>query len=269
MLVCSHGYQGASDCPPYLRNTLQVCQGLAKRRRTFLERPHWKTVPFVGTAKTFMDMLYDVLVHVPGLFEDACSSPHSEDSPGVPKVSIEAVEALQQDLYAWQRARDLENSRASTSRVVVPTSPLRVTAETEEQLPKLVGSNAGPRFDGIDQALEMLTFNTTIICLSKLGEMLIGSHNATSQDGAPFGLTAVETRLPVHTAREMVQQCAYIAQEIKRSRSVNFLALAPVGVTYCALKSAGELGNQLAGCIAHMFRSEDFLAELEVFELWK
>jgi hypothetical protein len=201
-----------------------------------------------------MDRLYDVLVHVPGLFEDACSSSHSEGSPGVPKVSIEAVEALQQDLYAWQRAWDLENSRAPTSRVVVvPTPPLGITAETEDQLPRLVGSNAGPRFDDLDQALEMLTFNTTNICLSKLREMLSG----------------VETRLPVHTARELVQQCAYIAQEIQRSRSVTFLALAPVGVAYCALKSAGELGNQLAGCVADMFRSEGFLADLEVFELWK
>jgi hypothetical protein len=216
-----------------------------------------------------MDMLYDVLVHVPGLFEDACSSHHSESSPGVPKVSIEAVEALQQELYAWQRAWDLENSRASTSRVIMPTSPLLVTAGMEDQLPELAGFSASPRFDDIEQALEMLTFNTTIICLSKLREMIRGSHNANSKHGASLGLTGVETWLAAHTAREMVRECAYIAQEIKRSRPVNFLALAPVGVAYCALKSAGERGSQLAGCIAHMFRSAGFLAELEVFELWK
>lgn len=220
----------------------------------------------MGTTKTFLDLLYDIVVDLPGLFEQARSPPRSESCLKARRMSVGAVEALQQDLDAWMRAWCSENPTVSTS-VAVSTPLPRLNAGMKMQVQKPAGSETDSRLNNLNRALESLTFNATIICLSKLREML-ANNSADDHEISP-PCSNGETQMSIRIAREVVQQCAYIAQEIKSTRCATFLALAPVGVAYCALKGMGGLGDKLAGSIARMFHAERFLAELEVFEVWK
>jgi hypothetical protein len=217
-----------------------------------------------------MDSLYDLLAHVPGYFEDISSSCWSQNHHIAQRLSLEVVEDLQQQLQAWRLTWDSANSAVSSSRL----TPMALNSATVEQLLEFTDTSetAPPSYD-LSQALELLTFNATSICLSNLRQILAArgatSHrhevDPTSHSGTHPSSSA-ETQISIETAREIVQQCAYIVQEIGHRGSVNFLALAPVGIVYCALKGMGGLGSVLAASLARMFHAERSLAELEVFE---
>lgn len=48
----------------------QIIDGIKRRKRTSLSRDEWKTVPWTKHAKGTKDELLDILVEVPGFFED-------------------------------------------------------------------------------------------------------------------------------------------------------------------------------------------------------
>ncbi|KAG6363685.1 hypothetical protein INS49_008786 [Diaporthe citri] len=51
-------------------NMEQIIDGIKRRKRTSLSRDEWKTVPWTKHAKGTKDQLLDILVEVPGFFED-------------------------------------------------------------------------------------------------------------------------------------------------------------------------------------------------------
>jgi hypothetical protein len=216
-----------------------------------------------------MDSLYDLLAHVPGYFEDISSSCWSQNHHITQRLSLEAVEDLQQQLQAWRLAWNSANSILLSSRL----TPEALNSATVEQLLEFTDSSetAPPSYD-LSQALELLTSNATSICLSNLRQIL-AARGATSHghEGGPSShpgthpFSNSKTQISIETAREIIQQCAYIVQEIGHSGSVNFLAVAPVGIAYCALKGMGDLGSVLAASVARMFHAEHSLAELGIF----
>lgn len=48
----------------------QIIDGIKRRKRTSLSRQDWKTVPWTKHPKSTKDTLLDILVEVPGVFED-------------------------------------------------------------------------------------------------------------------------------------------------------------------------------------------------------
>lgn len=52
---------------------------LGKRKKTFLSDPDWKKIPWVHVKKTPKDLLLDILVDIPTLFEALDTMPHCKD----------------------------------------------------------------------------------------------------------------------------------------------------------------------------------------------
>lgn len=62
--------QGKRKAVHYMLNKVQIIDGIKRRKRTSLSRDEWKTVPWQKHAKRTHDELINMLVEIPGLFED-------------------------------------------------------------------------------------------------------------------------------------------------------------------------------------------------------
>ncbi|KAH7313622.1 hypothetical protein B0I35DRAFT_276349 [Stachybotrys elegans] len=242
-----------------------VCQAFAKRRRTFLEEAHWKSIPIIGKTRTFMDRLYDIFSHIPGLFEDAyLSSSGCSDNSRV--LLTEKFETLTQQLHVWRTAWDAESSSPLAPTDLPATRNPKPSDTSTDRAPfKGSGEKAHTQFDSLDRALESITYSAAIICLQRLSGILTPRNHVRSEASDASDDTAL---LLASTAAEMVQHCAYIACEIKQNQPPYFLAVAPVGIAYCALKDMGGPGETLARSLANICHINGFLAELAVFNIW-
>ncbi|KAI8668660.1 Zn(2)-C6 fungal-type domain-containing protein [Fusarium keratoplasticum] len=253
--------------------SMLICTALAKRCRTFLEEDVWKSAPFRASHKTCMDRLYDITSSLPGLAEEVLGGRNRQPEQVVDAVA--KAETLYRELRAWRYDWERINPGAATVLTVSDSSKAASSVLVRQLLGRQI------RFNSLGQALEIFNYNAALVYLSRLQELLrsrtsasmhidvahIESQLRDRQTSSPLLLTN-ELELPCLPALEAVQQCAYLATELKPSVATNFIALAPVGILYCALKSMGPLGELLSLAVADIFSATPALDQLEVFGIW-
>ncbi|KAK9310939.1 hypothetical protein V1524DRAFT_131734 [Lipomyces starkeyi] len=281
---CGPGYNQDDRTINMFRScrSMLVCTAFAKRRRTFLEEDAWKIGPFHGFQKTSMDRLYDITSTLPGLAEEILVS-RRHSHPAYAAGVVAKADILRQQLQGWRYDWEQKNPGAAT--VSATSATLEVgSSTTEESL--LIGHllDREIRFKRLDQALEIFSYNAALVYLFRLQELLVpvrqspdvtltqeDMHHIKSQllarETSPL-LLPDKLRLPCQPALEAVQQCAYIAAELTLNQPINFIALAPVGILYCALKRMGPFGEQLSAAIVATFSATSDLKQLEVFGIW-
>ncbi|EEU33684.1 uncharacterized protein NECHADRAFT_56258 [Fusarium vanettenii 77-13-4] len=256
--------------------SMLICTALAKRCRTFLEEDVWKSAPFRATHKTCMDRLYDITSSLPGLSEEVLGGRNRQPEQVVDDVA--KAETLHRELRAWRYDWGRINPGAATVSTVSDPSEIASSPETV-LVRRLLCRQI--RFKSLDQSLEIFNYNAALVYLYRVQELLrsrtsgsmhldvahIESQLRDRETSSPL-LLPNELGLPCQPALEAAQQCAYIAAELKTSVAANFIALAPVGILYCALKSMGPLGECLAAAVADIFSATPALDQLEVFGIW-
>lgn len=217
-----------------------------------------------------MDRLYDITSSLPGLAEEVLGGRNRQPEQVVDAVA--KAETLYRELRAWRYDWERINPGAATVLTVSDSSKAASSVLVRQLLGRQI------RFNSLGQALEIFNYNAALVYLSRLQELLrsrtsasmhidvahIESQLRNRQTSSPLLLTN-ELELPCLPALEAVQQCAYLATELKTSVATNFIALAPVGILYCALKSMGHLGEFLSLAVADIFSATPALDQLEVF----
>lgn len=96
----------------------QIIDGIKRRKRTSLSRDEWKTVPWTKHAKGTKDELLDILVEVPGVFEDIDNCESLAD-PELKQVEYRQLAAtclsLHAQLQAWYDSLPPGQSYVDTS----------------------------------------------------------------------------------------------------------------------------------------------------------
>lgn len=98
----------------------QIIDGIKRRKRTVLSRDEWKTVPWTKHAKGTKDELLDILVEVPGFFEDIDNCENLAD-PDMKHEEYRRLIATCLNLHAqlgdWYDALPPEQRYVDTSRL--------------------------------------------------------------------------------------------------------------------------------------------------------
>ncbi|SPN99696.1 uncharacterized protein DNG_02547 [Cephalotrichum gorgonifer] len=84
-----------------------ISSALQMRKRSELNRPEWKTIPWRDISKTPKDLLVDILLDTPGLLEDLDvlkASPYGEVRDALRREIIRNCWACDEQLSAWRAA---------------------------------------------------------------------------------------------------------------------------------------------------------------------
>jgi len=231
-----------------------------------------------------MDRLYDVTASLPGLAEDLLMAGQHRHPEHAVRIATQA-DLKYQELRIWRYDWERENPRAA--KVFTAYDPSKISSSTSQEcalVRRLLAREI--RFENLDQSLEIFSYNSALVYLYRLKELLRfeeqprgclptqeDMHHINNQllDGErPSPLLLPDSlKLSYQPALEAVQQCAYIAAELRCNNPINFIALAPVGIIYCSLKSLGTFGEPLSAAIAGTFSASSALDQLEVFGIWK
>jgi hypothetical protein len=101
--------------------SIQIARALQERKRTFLEQPEWKTIPWAADplGRSHANYLLDMLADVPGLLEDETHLDPLKDPVGTDILRHLVLEHLY-SLYEWRWAFE---SRSPGAIIEVDESP--------------------------------------------------------------------------------------------------------------------------------------------------
>lgn len=164
-------------------NRVTIALGsLLQRKRCFLERHEWKTVPWALDPDSKLHTLYlhDILCDIPGLTEDGEALKRAGLLPEQRKIRHELLSNnivlhLQQ-LYDWRIKWDQLNPDAcyeTWSQEDYSQSP-EIEVHSEPLFPTVF------HFTSLEQANEINSYNAVLLLLLRLGSQVIGSSFDTS-----------------------------------------------------------------------------------------
>ena len=133
----------------------QICQGLCRQNRCFLEASSWKTIPWELTPKTFEDRLMDIIVDLPGIAE-AVAVPNNR------AACLNKISALSAALRRWRWEWHYGNT-ASVRRV-------HDGLDDKDGRKPLIAQMLQVRleFDSQRLALDILYYNAALLYLMQL-----------------------------------------------------------------------------------------------------
>lgn len=142
---------------------------LVMRKRCFLEDPDWKIIPWALDPKSKISVFYlhDILVDIPGLMEDVDILQHMNDEMPQHQIHFASLSRKIIDhiraLYEW---------RASWQQMHPDSAAEVLTSALSE--PETYPSPTVLAFSSIDQANEIMFYNTLLLVLMRLGIRVIG-----------------------------------------------------------------------------------------------
>ncbi|KAL7905892.1 hypothetical protein GGI35DRAFT_488149 [Trichoderma velutinum] len=236
-----------------------ICKSFALRKRSFLEEPEWKTIPFETSGKDLSDELLDILCEIPGQAEDCFSSPPNIVSDSHPSPMFQ-IARLSNQLHIWRRKWDEANPRLATR-----TSGINTTGSKNDVSETLA-------FYNLKQATEIFTYNAALLYLSQLrdaiqdGRRWTGPLSIAEMDYI-MNMTKANPQSPLlqpdpvmftlQPALEAANIFPYIYHYMRTETLSDVLViLAPLGIVYCALQSRPNLLSKVAGQFETPFFNE-------------
>jgi len=140
---------------------------LIKKKRCFLERPDWKTIPWAlePESKTLDFYLHDMLCDIPGLLEDATNIELSileiAQNRSLHRHLSRKILLLLQTLYEWRARWQQQNPDSCCE---VPTS----SPDDEAFSPNIIV------YSSLGAAYEICFYNAILLLILKLGSQVIG-----------------------------------------------------------------------------------------------
>ncbi|KAL7940540.1 hypothetical protein V8C42DRAFT_224773 [Trichoderma barbatum] len=141
-----------------------VCQSFALLKRSFLEEPEWKTIPFQVCGKDSSDELLDIMCEIPGQAEDFFSYPPNiaSDTHHSPVFQITR---LSNQLHIWRRKWDEANPRLATRSSGIDGFRTSTTGPNNNVVETLA-------FYNLKQATEIFAYNAALLYLSQLRDAI-------------------------------------------------------------------------------------------------
>lgn len=182
-----------------------VLESLLKRKRCFLERPEWKTIPWAldPSSKDSTSYLLDILCDMPGLMEDAeflRSTQSMEELGRKHKLLSSNILSHLRTLSRWRHAWGNQNPNACYETPTTDNTSLFSTVLY---------------YNSIGLANDITTYNAVLLLLQRLGSQVIGPT---------FDPSIPATHLPTHTDQTPLDPQA-IATEICRSAEYHLLPI--------------------------------------------
>ncbi|KAH8675567.1 hypothetical protein BX600DRAFT_535029 [Xylariales sp. PMI_506] len=271
-----------------ITRALLICRALVEPEPTFLEDEEWKSIPWAYSNKTPEDLLFDILVHLPGLTHDVAMS-HSLPQPNCTRLLRSRVKDLWYRLAAWRRDWSIAYQQSGAEAIEAPAQ-IDTSAVEDPWLRDILSTQI--EFATLTQALGIMNYNAGLLQLAQLDSMLLfGSSDYENAEGEAPRLNPVADLAAIHDAQRDrskggespllgPRDLEYLLQPALESLRVLFFLstglsthkeklpvnLQPVGILYCALRSMPEF-NTLAPVVDAIPFFRDAERELGRFDV--
>ncbi|KAH6676385.1 hypothetical protein B0J14DRAFT_651807 [Halenospora varia] len=149
---------------------------MEKKKRCFLEQPHWQTIPWAKhpEAKDLLSVLCDRKCHLPGLLEDMeALRTGQRATPADVRNLCQNIHTQLQELYIWRAAWEAEHPNCCS-----------IVELKDASIPY----SSALHFTSMSRAVEIGHYNTILLQLYRMGRILMGPE---------FSPTAPATSIPV------------------------------------------------------------------------
>lgn len=202
-----------------------------------------------------MDHLYDIIVHVPGLFEDIHAMRAGQvrnDYAYMAREECILRQQLDDWLATWQAAGPCGAYATPESRS--PASDTSIPEHSSQD-------DFRVEYGTLDRAMEALAYYTTALYLDKLADLIAAGPT-------PHSNPTIQPRAPSPMLVAMVRLAEWLALEMSKVNVQQLSTPLPIAIIFCVLKDLGGPGDELASGLAKTCREKE-PQHFEVYETWK